>query len=329
MTVNTSSSDFVMHGARSALLSGLTHIEEQIKGIERAVTENPGLAFDLAKTVVESTCKTILSERSIGFETDDDLPKLFKKVTMTLPLLPAAASNETEARKTLAQTLNGLHTALQGVCELRNACGFASHGSAGPRPTMASVQALLAAQAADAIVGFVHRVHRQERQALQPQQPNRSQTVDKVIDGQYEPVDIAGQPYAVSEALFHTDPDAYLALAAAVTESQNIRDDLANKYPTAIQPDIESLSFVHFEETVLLKVKRRGEEMSLEDASFIINGVGDQFFSPNNSPDQNAKLFVTEFDSFSIINCFDFFTEEAKVRISEAQEKLNTGMIHD
>ena len=70
---------------------------------------------------------------------------------------------EAEARKSLAQTLNGLHTALQGVCELRNAYGFASHGSDAPRPVMEGVQALLAAQAADAIVGFLHRVHRQER----------------------------------------------------------------------------------------------------------------------------------------------------------------------
>ena len=65
--------------------------------------------------------------------------------------------------KSLAQTLNGLHTAIQGICELRNQCGFASHGSGNPRPVMESVQAFLAAEAADAIVGFLHRVHRQDR----------------------------------------------------------------------------------------------------------------------------------------------------------------------
>jgi Abortive infection C-terminus len=109
------------------------------------------LAFDLAKTVVESACRTILAERKIAFGFDDDLPRLFKSVTAHLPILPVAASAEIEARKSLAQTLNGLHTALQGVCELRNTYGFASHGTAGPRAPMESVQALLAAQAADAI----------------------------------------------------------------------------------------------------------------------------------------------------------------------------------
>src|SRR2546422_3049806 len=118
-----------MLGARAAMAGGLTHIEEQVKGIERAVIENPGLAFDLAKTVVESACRTILTERKISFGSDDDLPRLFKTVTISLPILPASASSEAEARKSLAQTLNGLHTALHGVCELRNAFGFASHGA--------------------------------------------------------------------------------------------------------------------------------------------------------------------------------------------------------
>ena len=70
---------FAMHGARDAIAGGLGHIEEQVKGIERAVTENPGLAFDLAKTLVESVCRAVLSERSIAFSPDDDLPRSSKR----------------------------------------------------------------------------------------------------------------------------------------------------------------------------------------------------------------------------------------------------------
>ena len=83
---------FVMHGARTAIANGLIHIAEQVKGIELAVGDNPGLAFDLAKTVIESACRTILTERNIGFDADDDLPQLFKTVTNNLPFLPASAS---------------------------------------------------------------------------------------------------------------------------------------------------------------------------------------------------------------------------------------------
>lgn len=203
--------EFIMYSARAAMADGLGHIEKQIKAIEHAVLDNPELAFDLAKTVVESACKTILSDRKIAFESADDLPKLFKAVTSNLPILPVAASSEAEARKSLAQTLNGLHTALQGVCELRNAYGFASHGAGGPRPAMETVQALLAAQAADAIVGFLHRVHRQERVTL----PGRrmefedNPAFNELLDEANESVQIFDLEYTPSEVLFGVDPEAY------------------------------------------------------------------------------------------------------------------------
>src|SRR5690606_39677465 len=86
--------------------------------------------------------------------------------------LPATASDAAEVRKSLAQTLAGLNTAIQGICELRNQCGFASYGAGEPRPAMEADQALLADEAADAIVGFLHRVHRQDRTPPPPDGPS-------------------------------------------------------------------------------------------------------------------------------------------------------------
>lgn len=219
------------------MAGGLVHIEEQIKGIERAVVENPGLAFDLAKTVVESACRTILVERKITFEPADDLPRLYRAVTTNLPMLPAEASGAAEARKSLAQTLNGLHTALQGVCELRNAYGFASHGADGPRPLMESVQAMLAAQAADAIVGFLHRVHRQER--VPPQSArleyDDNEEFNTFVDEANEQVRIFNLAYQPSEVLFAVDQEAYRDLLADYARGDdNEADEVA---PGAIGSD--------------------------------------------------------------------------------------------
>ncbi len=221
-------SDYTMHGARTAIASGLSHIEEQVKGIERAVVENPGLAFDLAKTVVESVCRTILTERKIAFISDDNLPKLFKAVTTNLPLLPVGASSEAEARKSLAQTLNGLHTALQGVCELRNAFGFASHGTDGPRPGMEGVQALLAAQAADAIVGFLHRVHSQERATPPGTRPayDDNDAFNTYLDEANEVVRIFDLEYRPSEVLFSVDQEAYRDLLAGFNPDEEDEGDV-------------------------------------------------------------------------------------------------------
>ncbi|MBL0349515.1 MAG: abortive infection family protein [Elusimicrobia bacterium] len=133
-------SPFVMHGARDAIAGGLAHIEQQVKSIEQSVVENPGLAFDLAKTLVESVCKVVLTELSIAFSETDDLPRLFKIASTNLPFLPPTASGETETGVSLRRTLSGLNTVIQGICELRNKCNFASHGAATPRPQMETVQ---------------------------------------------------------------------------------------------------------------------------------------------------------------------------------------------
>jgi hypothetical protein len=310
---------FVLHGARAAAANGIPHIEEQIAALERAVVENPGLAFDLAKFIVESTCKTILSERKIAFEKSDKLSKLFKAVTTNVSLLPTQASGEAEARRKLLQTLNGLHTALQGVCELRNSCGFTSHGSGGQRPAMEGVQALLAAQAADTIVGFLFSAHRVQRDGTYQKSAGNNPTVDKVLDTIYEPVEIAGQPYAVSEALYATDREAYLAVAATVEESRDVLPDLSVRFPACLRPEVRDVTFVHFANTAYLKTSNDKGEVNLEDTSFITRGSSELFFSPTHSPDENAGL-LAKFDPFSIINCFELFTHEATTRIGQAQD---------
>jgi len=153
----------------------------------------------------------VLGERSITISEDDDLPKLFKLVSKRLPFLPATASNEAEVRKSLVQTLSGLSTAIQGICELRNQCGFASHGSGALRPPMETVQALMAAEAADTIVGFLHRVHRQGRtpapspRTLYDDNPEFNDSVDEV-HGIFRIYEVEFRP---SEVLYHIEPESY------------------------------------------------------------------------------------------------------------------------
>lgn len=220
----TGTAPFVMHGARDAIASGLAHIEQQVASIELAVAENPGLAFDLAKTLIESVCRTVLGERHIAYSEDDDLPKLFKSASQNLPFLPPAASGASEVRESLKRTLGGLSTAIQGICELRNQCGFASHGSGAPRPPMESVQALLAAEAADTIVGFFHRVHRQDRTPTVTPRAlfAESSAFNESIDDLHGMIRIYEAEFRPSEVLFQMEPETYrVYLAEFKTESEN------------------------------------------------------------------------------------------------------------
>ena len=219
-----------MHGARQAVANGgMRHVEEQVNAIERAVNEQSSLVFDLARTIVESACRTILTERGTPYSARDELPTLFRTVTRTLPLLPTAASDEAEARRSLTQTLNGLHTALQGVCELRNEYGFASHGSDGRQVRLEVDQAMLAAQAADAIVGFLSRAHSQDRAVLPEvrlqydQQPDFNEHVDNANDISR----VFSFEYSASEVLFYVDNDAYRTILREFVEEDiaPIEDD--------------------------------------------------------------------------------------------------------
>ena len=200
---------FAMRGARDAIAGGLTHIEKQVESIELAVVENPGLAFDLAKTLIESTCRTVLDERSVTYDAKDNLPKLFKSATQRLSFLPATASNAVEVGNSLRQTLQGLNTAMQGICELRNKCGFASHGSGEPRPVMEVAQALLAAEAADCIVGFLHRVHRQDRTPSLELTFENNEAFNDYIDESCGSVTIFDVELKPSEILFQVEPESY------------------------------------------------------------------------------------------------------------------------
>lgn len=217
MEMPASETTFVMHGARAAVAGGMLHIEEQIKAIELAVVQNTGLAFDLAKTLIESACKTILTERGGSFDKGDDLPRLFRQARQAVPFLPASLEGDAAARRSLEQTLNGLSTALQGVCELRNAFGFAFHGSDSPRPALEAIHATLAAQAADAIVGFLYSVHRQD--LIKHRAPRLEYgghtNFNEWIDEQCDPVQILSlPPYRPSEVLFYVDQEAYRDLLA-------------------------------------------------------------------------------------------------------------------
>jgi hypothetical protein len=216
MAAPAPSTPFLMHGARDAFAAGLTHIEEQVRSIEQAVVENPALTFDLARTLIETVCRTILTERKIEFSKEDDLPKLFKTASNHLPFLPTTASSEAEVRKSLSQTLNGLSTAIQGICELRNQCGFASHGSGQPRPVMETPQALMAAEAADTIVGFLHRVHRMARApARSPRELyEASQPFNDSVDDAHGPIRILDVELRASEVLFQMEPETYRIYAA-------------------------------------------------------------------------------------------------------------------
>ncbi len=231
-------SPFVMQGARYAVPRALLRIEQQVQALELAVAENPGLAIDLAKTLVESICRAVLGESSIAFGRADDLPKLFKTTSTHLPFLPATVTHAADTRKSLAQTLNGLHITIQGMCELRNQCGIASQRS-GACASRWSVQALVAAEAADTIVGFLHRVHRHDRTPLPSPRAlyDDNSAFNESVDDAHGMIRIFEVVLRPSEVLFQMELESYrLYLAEFDAEAEDAEVAAAANGPTEVAP---------------------------------------------------------------------------------------------
>lgn len=206
---------FQMSGARAAVSDGplADAIEQQIHAIESALESVPDFAFDLSKTLIETVCKTILEDLGQPAHKNLDGPQLLKETTNRLSLLPRGHPNPKKTRDSITTTLNGLETAVRGLCELRNDFGLASHGRDTFSARLDLRQATLAAQAADTIVSFLYRIH---RDALMQAPGARVYYEDhddfnESFDRDNEPVRLGELELLPSRVLFHADIEAYKA----------------------------------------------------------------------------------------------------------------------
>ena len=227
---DAAASSFVMIGAREVLLTGAAHLERQVVALESAAASNPGLAFDLAKTLLESACKTVLSECACKYENGWDLPKLLKETLSQIRLVPQELRAEADVSDSLRKTAGGLQTTIQGICELRNTHGFASHGKDPAFQELESVQAMLVARAADAIVSFMFRAHKgyQRRQTPPKLTYADHSAFNDFVDESNAPVQVFSEEFAPSRVLFEMAPEPYRVYLAEYLQGEECADAPAN-----------------------------------------------------------------------------------------------------
>lgn len=217
-----------MAGTRAALLEGpaAEAIEQQLRAIESALESVPDFAFDLSKTLVESVCKTVLADIGQAADTAWDAPRLLRETTNRLALLPHSHPNPAKARSSVEKTIRGLLQTIQGLCELRNDYGMASHGRDGFAARLDLRQATLAAQAADTIVSFLYRIH---RDALASAPGERVYYEDhrefnESFDRDNEVIRLGELEFLASRVLFHGDREAYKAAVSDFISERAARD---------------------------------------------------------------------------------------------------------
>ena len=206
---------FQMVGARAAILEGpiAEHIAQQIEALEDALNDVPDLAFDLSKTLVESVCKTVLSD--IGHPPDPNwkMLKLLKETIGHFALLPPGHPNPQQGRESVTKTVRGLTQTIQGLSELRNRHGMASHGRDAYAVRLDLRQATLAAQAADTVVTFLYHIHRDARMQKPGARIHYEDHADfnDAFDYDNELIRLGEVELIPSRVLFLCDPEAYRA----------------------------------------------------------------------------------------------------------------------
>jgi hypothetical protein len=122
------------------------------KALDRRHSDPEG-AITLARTTLESVCKTILDDRRVAYKDRDDLPKLYKKVSTSLGIAPSDHTQEQ-----FKAILGGCTTVVQELGSLRNRVSD-SHGPGRVAYNPAPRHAALAVNLAGSMALFLMQTH--------------------------------------------------------------------------------------------------------------------------------------------------------------------------
>jgi hypothetical protein len=144
--------------ARVAAHLDLPELHRQIDRMRTAVDGDPRLAIGTAKELVETTCKTILRDRSVDIDPAWDIPRLVKEARKTLRLLPEDVPDAAKGAETIKRVLNSLASVTTGLAELRGLYGT-GHGPDGRVKGLSPRHARLAVGAASTLAAFLLETH--------------------------------------------------------------------------------------------------------------------------------------------------------------------------
>mgnify|MGYP001279761768 CR=1 FL=1 len=134
------------------------YLARAIARLEKSIDTDPELAIGSAKELVETCCKTILSERGVAAPASDDLQKLAKATFACLDLLPDDVDKHRRGGDAIKQVLRSFASMVQGIAELRNLYGT-GHGKHGKSASIQARHARLAVGAAVTLTSFLFETH--------------------------------------------------------------------------------------------------------------------------------------------------------------------------
>lgn len=146
----------------TATLFDARHMHDQIRRMESSVESDPSLSIGTAKELIETCCKTILSERGKLVSGTPDIPTLTKETLKELKLVPDGVPDAARGADVIKRLLQNLGTIGNGLAELRGLYGT-GHGKHGGTTGLGSRHAKLAVGAAATLAIFLFETHNETK----------------------------------------------------------------------------------------------------------------------------------------------------------------------
>ena len=198
-------------------------IQQQVEALEEALPDKPGIAVSFCRTLIETTCKTILIDRGQTPDRAWEAPKLFSETTKYLHLgIHDDGHTDPTLKSGTEKLVRGVNNIVDGVVQIRNAHGAAAHGSDAYAPMLDARYAEILARATDAVVGLLFKTHLNspDKKPFVRLRYGDHKDFDEWLDNNFGPFQLLQTPLVASEALFRTDNNAYRAALVDFQQEQ-------------------------------------------------------------------------------------------------------------
>jgi hypothetical protein len=186
-------------------------ISSAIEIIERSIPTDPGLAFTHCRGLLETVCRTILTDRGVGTVADANSNQIMSATLKVLKLTPDEFDKDERVEAGVVDLVRGINQMVNGVVALRNSQGLGPHGRDALEAILDAEYAIITAQAIDSAACLLYRMHRKqaERDPLKRLRFGDYPEFDAFLDEEYPGIEIEETPIQASKALCLVEPEAY------------------------------------------------------------------------------------------------------------------------
>jgi hypothetical protein len=134
--------------------------KKSIENMRNSQIDDPELAIGTAKELLETCCKTILSDLGKEIDKNWDLLKLCKEARDALSITPEDIKESQKGKESIKKILGNLGGIVQGIAEIRNLYGT-GHGKEEGFIGLKTLHAELMVGATTTLVLFLYRCHKE------------------------------------------------------------------------------------------------------------------------------------------------------------------------